>query len=63
MKKLNVSHKTKYSFESGPLSGLQQIKKTPFSNSCQKVLNWSPEINFDELVVDMIESDLKAVGK
>ena len=41
MKKLNVSHKTKYSFETGPLSGLQQIKKTPFSDSCQKVLNWS----------------------
>ena len=41
MKKLNVSHKTKYSFEAGPLSGLQQIKKTPFSDSCQKVVNWS----------------------
>ncbi len=32
-------------------------------SKAKKVLNWSPEINFDELVVDMIESDLKAVGK
>ena len=41
MKKLNVTHKTKYSFEAGPLSGLQQIKKTPYSDACQTVLNWS----------------------
>ena len=44
MKKLNVSHKTKYSFEAGPLSGLQQIKKTPYSDACQTVLNWSLSI-------------------
>ena len=31
MKKLYVTHKTSYSFEAGPLSGLQQIKKTPYS--------------------------------
>ena len=41
MKKLYVTHKTKYSFEAGPLSGLQQIKKTPYSDSCQMVLDWS----------------------
>ena len=41
MKKLNVTHKTKYSFEAGPLSGLQQIKKTPYSDACQTVSNWS----------------------
>ena len=31
-------------------------------SKAKKILNWSPEINFDELVVDMIESDLKSVG-
>ena len=41
MKKLYVTHKTSYSFEAGPLSGLQQIKKTPYSDSSQMVLNWS----------------------
>ena len=41
MKKFYVTHKTKYSFEAGPLSGLQQIKKTPYSDSCQMVLDWS----------------------
>jgi|TARA_A100001015_G_scaffold296513_1_gene376921 transglutaminase-like putative cysteine protease len=44
MKKLNVTHKTKYSFEAGPVSGLQQIKKTPYSDACQTVLNWSLSI-------------------
>ena len=32
-------------------------------SKAKKMLNWSPEITFDELVVDMIESDLKAIGK
>jgi len=32
-------------------------------SKAKKILNWSPEITFDELVVDMIESDLKAIGK
>ena len=41
MKKLKVTHKTKYLFEAGLLSGLQQIKKTPYSDACQTVLNWS----------------------
>lgn len=56
MKKLYVTHKTKYSFEAGPLSGLQQIKKTPYSDSCQMVLDWSLSLKGAKEELSFIDS-------
>ena len=56
MKKLYVTHKTNYSFEAGPLSGLQQIKKTPYSDSCQMVLDWSLSLKGAKEELSFIDS-------
>ena len=39
--KLNIAHKTEYSFEYGLLGGIQQIRKTPVSSNSQNVSKWS----------------------
>jgi transglutaminase-like putative cysteine protease len=56
MKKLYVTHKTNYSFEAGPLSGLQQIKKTPYSDSCQMVSDWSLSLKGAKEELSFIDS-------
>ena len=56
MKKLYVTHKTSYSFEAGPLSGLQQIKKTPYSDSCQMVSDWSLSLKGAKEELSFIDS-------
>jgi len=55
MMKLKINHKTEYSFEEGPFSGLQQIRKTPYSDASQTVTDWSlhlkgasEELNFTD---------------
>ena len=30
-------------------------------SKARKILNWKPRINFDELITEMIESDLKLI--
>ena len=56
MKKLYVTHKTNYSFAGGPLSGLQQIKKTPYSDSCQMVSDWSLSLKGAKEELSFIDS-------
>ena len=56
MKKFHVTHKTNYSFETGPLSGLQQIKKTPYSDSCQTVSDWSLSLEGAKEELSFIDS-------
>ena len=55
MMKLKITHKTEYSFETGPFNGLQQIRKTPHSDAYQTVVDWSlllkgatDELNFKD---------------
>ena len=56
MKRLYVTHKTNYSFEAGPLSGLQQIKKTPYSDSCQMVSDWALSLKGAKEELSFIDS-------
>jgi len=53
--RLNIQHITRYSFDEPVAFGLQQLRKTPISNSHQHVLEWSTrieggqkELNFED---------------
>ncbi len=41
---LKISHTTRYSFQTPPFYGLQQLRLTPKSNAGQEVLDWSLDI-------------------
>jgi len=41
---LKISHTTRYSFETPPAYGLQQLRLTPKSNAGQNVLEWALDI-------------------
>ena len=32
------------------------------SSKAKKILNWEPKVSFDDLVIDMVESDLKNIN-
>jgi len=32
------------------------------SSKAKKILNWKPKVSFDDLVIDMVESDLKNIN-
>ncbi len=41
---LKISHTTRYSYQTPPAYGLQQLRLTPKTNAGQNVLNWSLDI-------------------
>ncbi len=41
---LNISHTTRYAYESPVQYGLQELRLTPLSGPCQEVLTWDIEI-------------------
>jgi len=52
---LKISHKTRYSFETPPVYGLQQLRLTPQSIFGQYVLNWSLDIDGATLQASYID--------
>lgn len=49
--RLSVSHKTRYSFDTAPAYGLQQIRLTPKTNAGQTVIDWQLDIDGGEVQV------------
>ena len=48
-------------FDKNLIRSVESNNRVADSTKAQKILNWKPKFSFDELVADMVESDLKLV--